>query len=180
MPWDPYFRYYFCLRRTFLRLRLWKFDFVWTPSLNIFAISQNCIHFWPLCPHVAHDLKLLLLKNNDRSVGFFRNIFGFHSFSYQCATLFTSTLNHPNQKFEMLWPFGRDTTHQSFYLSIARFFWTFFCLWRLVDLPENWGFLDIFPWVLRKLLSFCTTYGKILVTKVKYVQKFAPLRKFVH
>ena len=57
----PYFRYYFCLRRTFLRLRLWKFDFVWTPSLNIFAISQNCIHFWPLCPHVAHDLKLLLL-----------------------------------------------------------------------------------------------------------------------
>ena len=49
---------------------------------------------------------------------------------------------------------------------------------RLVDLPEFWGFFWKFP--LRKFLSFWTTFGKILATQVKNVQKFAPLRKFVH
>ena len=34
------------------------------------------------------------------------------------------------------------------------FFWTFFWLWKIVYLPENWGFFWHFRLVLTKLLSF--------------------------
>ena len=49
MPWYPYFGYYLLLWQTFLYLRPRTFDFFQNPSLHIFAVSQKCIHFAPLC-----------------------------------------------------------------------------------------------------------------------------------
>ena len=49
MPWDPYFRYYFHLRQTFLYLRRRTFNFFKIPASKFLLSGRTACNFAPLC-----------------------------------------------------------------------------------------------------------------------------------
>ena len=121
----------------------------------LFVISQNCIHFRPLCPHVAHDFKLLFLKDYDRSVKLFKKNWISFIFLPLCHPIH---LNHPNQKFEislkkLLWPLVGTLGHRPSVILPINILAVFPAL-EVSGFAGKLRFFVIFPWVLTKFLNF--------------------------